>query len=57
MHSDRELSEFGHLDDVVPINEDPSKLQIVLDHLNDSAGMFEMRFAPFECRKLNWPRA
>lgn len=40
MRSDRKLSEFEYLDDIVLLNEDPRKLHVLLDRLNDSVGMF-----------------
>lgn len=43
--ADSTLSDLGYADDIMLLGGDSIKLQVSLDHLNDSAGMFGMRFA------------
>lgn len=40
------------MDDIVPLNEDPSELKVFPDSLSDSAAMFEIRSGPSEYNML-----
>lgn len=44
------LSGSGHADNFSPLSGDPSKLQVSLDRLNDSIGMFGIPFASPKCK-------
>lgn len=46
------LSDLEYSGDVVQLSENPSRLQVFLDHLNDSMTMFRIRFAPLRCEIL-----
>lgn len=45
-----ENSDFEYADDITLLREDSRKLQILLDHVNNSVGMFRTRFAPSKCK-------
>lgn len=47
---DRYLSAPEYVVDIVLLNEEPNKLLIFLDYLNDSVGMFGMRVAFLRCK-------
>lgn len=50
--SDRKPCDLEYADNVVLLSEDLMKLQVILDRLNDSTGMFGIRFAPSKCKLL-----
>lgn len=54
--SHKNLSDLEYSDDVALVSEDPTNLQVSLDRVNDSVGMYRMRFAPSKCkmRLSNW---
>lgn len=52
--SDRNLWDLEYSDNFVLLTEDPSKLPVFLDCLNDGAGRFGMRFAPSNCKMLQY---
>lgn len=47
---DRNLSDSEYANAVMLLSKDPSKLQIHLNRLNDSVGMFEMHFPSTKCK-------
>lgn len=48
----RFLSDLEYADYVVLLTEDPNKMQVFLDLLNCSEGMFGIGFAPLKCKML-----
>lgn len=48
--SDRKLSDSKYADYLVPLSEDPNKVNDFLYHLSDSAGNFRMHFALLKCK-------
>lgn len=52
MGSDRKPSDLEHMDDVVPLNEEPNMLQYYSNNLNGSVGMCWVFFAPSKCIML-----
>lgn len=38
--------DLEYADDIVLLSKDPNKLQVFLGGINDSVGMFEIRFVP-----------
>lgn len=49
IYPDRKLPDLECAVSVMLLSEDPNKLPVFLDRPSDSAGMFEMHFAPSEC--------
>lgn len=45
-----------YAEDIVPLSEDPGKLQVFADHLNNSVGMFDLGFASLNSKMpfQNW---
>lgn len=52
MHSYRKLGVSEYVHDVLSLRENPSKLQVILDHLNDGVDMVMMGFVPANCKNL-----
>lgn len=52
IYSDKKFSDLKYTYDIALLCEDQSKLQVSLDHLNEIIGMFEMGFAPPNCKRL-----
>lgn len=50
INSGRSLPDLLDVKYTVLLCEDPSKLQVFLDRLNDSAGMLEMSYEPSSCK-------
>lgn len=48
--SDRNFSDFEYAGDVLLLSQAASILYVFLDRLDDSVGMFNMRFAPPKCK-------
>lgn len=47
------LSDLEYEDDIVLLSEDLDTLHVfLLDHLNDSSRMFELRFGSWKCKTL-----